>query len=451
MSSGDVSEAHQQARGVRANPWLERFVLTAVWLYVVVTATFPYLYGNFVAVLLALALVACLIARLPFRRPVLWVAALVAVGVMGLLIGLARDNPGVRATSTIYIIEPLVIGLLFGLAWQFKGWRRTVTSALDGALVATVVMGCALYAATRHGTTLPAALIDPAFSAADMTGTTLRTNYQGFNALVFLAPYACLRVFLARDSSWLWRCVLMTSAVLGVVLAGRRVLYLTVPAVTIVAILILCVLARRWIKNPPGGRDLLRFAATVVVGTVAAGIIMTIVALSPGDALSRTTGQVSNTVNTTTGRGADAATGESDARAVQSESFMEAWEHSPLWGHGSGAVAPGEVRNLETPWAYELTYHLILYSFGILGSAVLLAWTLWMALQSWRRIRLSDALVAAVAAGWVGALLASVLDPYLLKIDGMWMVFIPFSLAVAAAADRAGDRELDPVRRDHNV
>lgn len=465
MVSGDATAATTRRIDGRYQRWLELFVLGVVWVYVVVTALVPYRYGTYLAALLALALVSCFLLRLRLRRELVWVGALVAVGLMGLAIGLARDNPGVQETSTIYIIEPLVLGLLFGLAWQVGGWRRTITSALDGALVAAIVVGCALYAAHRLDTTLPGVLVDPTYSYADTDDSTLRTNFQGFNALVFLAPYAVLRVFASRGMTWWWRVVLMASVFLGVVLAGRRVLYFTVPVICVVFIVALCLLARRWIKDSPGARDLLRLVAASALGLVVAAVVVTVVAVPPNEAISRTAGQISHTLATDYDTGPTpqdeppTTTDESpppstaftrpDVRGDQSDAFVRGIKNSPVWGHGSGAVLPDFVSDQDAPWTYELTYHLTLYSFGILGAAVLLSWTIWMAWQLWRRIRAADALVTAVAAGWLGALAASTLDPYLLKIDGMWMVFVPFSLAVAASVSRRDEASTATLESEH--
>jgi O-antigen ligase len=265
--------------------------------------------------------------------------------------------------------------------------------------------------------------VDPAYSTVDTTGTTLRTNFQGFNSLAFLAPYALARGLQARETSFAWRTVLVSAGVLGVVLSGRRMFYLTVPTVTVLGILCLALVLRRVVRRPITGRQLLLFLGSLGIAAVVTAAVVAAVALSPLQAASRTAGQV--TVST-----------QNDVRTNESRHFLDAIEESPVWGHGSGAVVPGHIRDVNRPWAYELTYHSILFDFGLLGSLVLLGWTLWTAWRLWGRIRAGDSLVVAVAAGWVGVLLASVYDPYLLKIDGMWMVFIPFGLAVAASRTR---------------
>jgi len=401
-------------------PWLIRFVLGVVWAYVVVTSVVPYRYGTYLAPLLALALVACVVLRVDLRPAAPWVLALLAVGLMGLAVGLWHHNPGARPTITIFVVEPVVIGLLLGSLWQLPGHRRTIVSALDTALVSAVVLGVALYAVKRGGGTMPSFLVDPAYSAVDTTGATLRTNFQGFNSLAFLAPYAMARGVQARRTSFTWRTVLVCAAVLGVVLSGRRMFYLTVPAVTVLGILCLALLMRRFLRRPIQRRQVVAFVGSLAIATVVTAAVVAVVALSPMQAVSRTAGQV--TVST-----------HNDVRTNQSRHFVDAIRESPIWGHGSGAVVPGHIRDLDRPWAYELTYHSILFDFGILGSLVLLAWTLWMAWRLWGLVRAGDTLATAVSAGWVGVLLASVYDPYLLKIDGMWMVFIPYGLAVAAA------------------
>lgn len=401
-------------------PWLIRFVLGVVWAYVVVTSVVPYKYGTYIAPLLALALVACVVLRVDLRPAAPWVLALLAVGLMGLAVGLLHDNPGVRPTITIFVVEPVVIGLLLGSLWQLPDHRRVIVSALDSALVATVVLGVMLYAVKRSGGTMPSFLVDPAYSAVDTTGTTLRTNFQGFNSLAFLAPYAMARGIQAKGTSFAWRTVLVCAAVLGVVLSGRRMFYLTVPIVTVLGVLCLAVLLRRFLRRPIEGRQVLAFAGSLAIAVVVTAGVVAAVALSPVQAVSRTAGQV--TVST-----------HNDVRTTESKHFLDAIEESPIWGHGSGAVVPGHIRDPSHPWRYELTYHSILFDFGILGSIVLLSWTLWMARRLWGLIFVGDTLAVAVSAGWAGVLLASVYDPYLLKIDGMWMTFIPYGLAVAAA------------------
>jgi hypothetical protein len=413
--------------------WLIRFVLAVVWVYVVVTAVVPYKYGTYIAPLLALALVACVLLRVDLRPALPWVLALLAVGLMGLLVGLARDNPGARPTITIFVVEPVVIGLLLGSIWQVPGHRRAIVSALDTALVVAVVVGVTMYEVKRLGGTMPSFLVDPAYSAVDTTGTTLRTNFQGFNSLAFLAPYAMARGVAAKETTFVWRTVLVCAGVLGVVLSGRRMFYLTVPVVTVLGILCLALVLRRLLRRPISGRQVLLFLGSLGAAAVVTTAVVAIVAVTPVQAVTRTAGQVT-------------VSSHNDVRTSESKHFLDAIEESPIWGHGSGAVVPGHIRDLDRPWTYELTYHQILFDFGLLGSIVLLGWTLWMAWRLWGRIRDGDQLVVAIAAGWAGVLLASVYDPYLLKIDGMWMVFIPFGFAVAAA-----QRRVSPQRQREGV
>ncbi len=47
-----------------------------------------------------------------------------------------------------------------------------------------------------------------------------------------------------------------------------------------------------------------------------------------------------------------------------------------------------------------------------------------------------DPCTCIILAGLLGTGLACSVDPYLFKIDGMWMVFVPFGVAVAIGQER---------------
>lgn len=427
----------------------DRAILGIVMIYVVVTAAIPYLYGTYLGPLLFVAACALVVTRRLSGVAATWTAALVAVGVAGAAIGYLHHNPGARPTLTIYVIEPLVLGLLLGSISRVRGWRGWVVATLDGALLACVVLGLALYLTSRAGVTMPSVLVDPPHSYVDTSVGVLRTNFQGFNALVFLAPWGLARFFwrLPNDKTW-WNYLLCLAAVLGIGLAGRRILYLTVPAIGLVAFIVCGIVGWRHFQERAAGVLVFwatRFAASLAVLAVAWGVVALAAGLSLRAVEERTATQVGLTVGQTTGsvgQGKDRGTSlpdtspytTPDVRGAESAQMLDWWKKSPIWGHGSGSVVPGYTRNSTQPWIYELTYHNLLFQFGVLGCAVLAAWVLWMGRWLLRGVAASDALARAMACALAGAVLASVTDPYLLKIDGMWMVFLPFGAAVGQRA-----------------
>jgi hypothetical protein len=426
--------------------YLDRAILGIVMAYVVVTAAIPYLYGAYIAPLLFLAACALLATRRVSGVAAAWTAALVAVGVSGALIGFLNDNPGARPTLTIYVIEPLVIGLLLGSISLVVGWRQWVVASLDVALVACVVLGVGLYVAAQSGGTMPAFLIDAQLSYADTSEGVLRTNFQGFNALVFLAPWGLARFIwrLPSDRVW-WNYSLCLAAMMGMGLAGRRILYLTVPAIILTAFVVCGVAGWASFRASRGPTIALwakRVAASFAVLLVAWLAVGQAAGLDMGTVANRTATQVGLTVGHATGSvgEADPSTENAttapptytdpDVRGPQSDKLVAWWQKSPIWGHGSGSVVPGYTRSVTDPYIYELTYHMLLFQFGVLGVAVLVAWVAWVGWWLLRGVMGGDALTRAMLCGLAGVLLASAVDPYLLKIDGMWMILLPFGVAV---------------------
>lgn len=425
------------ADGSRVATAVQFSIITA---YVVVTAAVPYLYGTYLAPLLALALLLMLLQRRVSGIAMTWTALLVSLGVLGAVIGFARGNPGAEPTLTIFVIEPLVLGLLLGSVSRLPGWQHWVRVMLDAALLAVVGLGFVLYIAASLDVSLPGWLVDPALAYVDTTGSTLRTNFQGFNSLVFLAPYGCARLFWrSTDERRWWTLLVFFAAVAGVMLAGKRVLYLTVPALVVASLVLLALVVVRRSSRPLDVRRGLVEAGWAVAAVAAAVVAVGVVSgLGPTEVFARTVAQV--TLQETPAAEADPELAEQmgaeglGVRELQSRELLEEWAESPVVGKGSGAVPDDYVRDPAAPWSFELTYHVILSNFGLLGLLVLGSWALWIALwllrAAWRR----DSLAASVGAGFVGTALASALDPYLLKLDGMWMVFIPFGVAIAARA-----------------
>lgn len=419
----------QQNRGLKnaepAGGSRHRFPAAVVALYLIVSSAAPYMYGAFLAPLLFLALVALLLSRV--RIPVaavIWTLALCGLGVFSTLHGLFMDNPGAWPMTSVFVYEPLVLAPLFAglLAEPFS--RAAIYRGLDFALFSVAGLGVAIYISAGFGWELPTWLVDERLRKADIGGDVLRSNYQGYNALVFLAPYGLVRGLfgLTAKREWAMRLLLLVSSMSGILLSGRRILYIVVPVAVAVAVVLL-IRRRRASRSADAHVPRVRLTAIVLAG---AGMVWIFDAIGLGifEGLRRVLGQVT-------------LDGQTDIRAVEHVVLLEFWESSPIFGHGSGAVPSGFVRDQASPWAYELTYHSLLMWMGLFGTAVLAVWAGW---TLWRLLTAQGFTVetAAVMAGLVGAILASVTNPYLLKLEGIWMVLLPFGLAVNLAK-RLGD------------
>lgn len=118
----------------------------------------------------------------------------------------------------------------------------------------------------------------------------------------------------------------------------------------------------------------------------------------------------------------------SGVRGEQFYALMEGWMQKPFFGFGHGAGVATSVRDIDTPWAYELTYIALLFQVGILGFCIYLLAVLWYLLKSILIVKadMSSAfLILPPLAGSISFLIASATNPYLLKFDYLWTIFFP--------------------------
>jgi len=391
------------------------------------------MYGKFLAVPIVLVTVLRLLRdRLP-DAAIAWTYALVGLGAIGTVQGVIHTNPGALPNVTVYVVEPLLFGLFFGSAMSRSGWEAPLTRSLDFALVAVTVVGVGVYVATISGIHLPAWLVDPAFSFGDLRPGILRTNYQGFNALVFLAPYGIWRAILARGLPSLSRVALASIAVLATIISGRRILLLSIP----VALVLTWLVSRR---RPPRESPAPRYSGRgrwKPLGVV--GIAAAVVLLGVGIASLVAAGAVQRIVTKLT---QDIV---ADPRWEEGGVITDRWAKSPIFGFGTGAIVPGYQRSADFPWAFELSYHGVLLEFGLFGLVLLLLWGLWilrglrLGLKTVSDITIAGALICA----FISTAIAIFTDPYVQKFDGMWMVFIPFGAAVYWWAQRPSSPDLE--------
>lgn len=405
-----------------AQVWLVQCVVAA---YLVVSCTAPYLFGRYLAASLALGLVGALLIGLPVPLTAFaWSIGLGSLGTFGVLFGSLNGNSGALSTVSLWIVEPLLLGLLIPMAYRGERDVRRLLTTLDLALVATALLGFLLYLNNIAGLNLPiTALIDPRFTGVDLSEGVLRTNFQGYNSLAFLAPYAAFRFFLGGRfaPSTPQRALVALAAVSGVILSGRQILYLEVP----LAVSLVLALTRRARNDSAGVRQNNLGKRVLTVFLVAGSFVFLLqsIGLSLTSTLTRTLSQVTYQ---------DA----SGVRSEESAKLLSRWLENPLFGHGAATTIKGYARDPLVPWDFELSYHVVLVTFGIFGALILMAWILWTT-RSLVRSTVSGHLEhRAILGGYVGVLFASSTNPYLFKLDGIWMAFVPFAVAVSSEARR---------------
>jgi len=116
-------------------------------------------------------------------------------------------------------------------------------------------------------------------------------------------------------------------------------------------------------------------------------------------------------------------------RFEQLNALIRGWMAHPLIGVGLGASAEayGSVRS-ELPWAYELSYLALLYQVGIVGFIIFASGVIWiyrMGIKIINRDSLLGISMLPILVGMSTLLIANATNPYLVRFDGLWAIFLP--------------------------
>lgn len=385
---------------------------------------------------LALLLV-CLLGTVTSSR--FSISARGAVGILGVAAlgaievgyGFIRGTPGASTQWTVFILWPLVF---YVLSTQICTVAR-LTSLFRVMVAAAWVIGLyGLIMVLAMSGTIPRALYYSGIDAGQGTyfdnGVIAFSLYSLSSVLFLLPALLALAITWPRatppPTPW-WALVgAICILVLLVLMSGRRGLFIVLIGFPVILLLLLVVL------RAPGIR---RTAAAMI----AAALVAWAGARLIGFDLARVAQYL------TTG---DIKVESSAIRLQQFHQLVDAWRSDNIFlGSGLGAVAPGPLRSFDTPWAYELSYVALLFQIGIVGLAF------YGTIIIYTYVHVVTAALAhpkirpwaiAVFMGGVSFLVANATNPYLLKFDYMWILFLPVAVhRIAVKAVASGDAK-DP-------
>jgi hypothetical protein len=122
-------------------------------------------------------------------------------------------------------------------------------------------------------------------------------------------------------------------------------------------------------------------------------------------------------------------------RMLQYDSLINGWfSTNLLFGAGNGAHAD-VIRDVNMPWAYELTYVYMLFSTGIFGVVFYFFWFLYGIFRLRRAIGGDEFLsiyIPPIITGVFCLVIVSASNPYYAKFDYLWVVLLPHLLVDGA-------------------
>jgi hypothetical protein len=121
----------------------------------------------------------------------------------------------------------------------------------------------------------------------------------------------------------------------------------------------------------------------------------------------------------------------SSLRGEQFFALMNGWIERPFFGYGLGSGVASVIRDVDSPWAYELSYVALLYQVGFIGFSVYASSVIWLYVRSIQLIRKNHenaSLLLPLLIALSGFLIANATNPYLAKFDYLWTIFLPVSI-----------------------
>lgn len=340
-------------------------------------------------------------------------------GLLWIARGIATSAPGATAMAGVIVVWPLVFTLLCAGACNRVILQRLVTTLVVATLAIELY---SLWYIAREVGWLPRWLfveIDQGLSSSVRPGF-VEFNLYSIASLLYLVPFcgAALMVWPDDGLQPAGRRTLWLALGLGLivtVLSGRRALLLVVGLAAPMALAL-------WLAS---GRRLRRASWPLVRDTLLKGGAVTVIAgLFLAWAYGLTPGRIAETFSEGFAFDVDPI---ALMRARQLDALLDAWWQAPVIGMGHGASAPTMIRDTDMPWSYELSYAALLMQTGVLGVAVYALGILWVTVTALVVTRREDQFgrwLVPMLVGLVSFLIGNATNPYLLKFDYMWVIFL---------------------------
>jgi hypothetical protein len=119
-----------------------------------------------------------------------------------------------------------------------------------------------------------------------------------------------------------------------------------------------------------------------------------------------------------------------DVRREQAVALFNGFTENPIIGVGFGEGVDEVIRSEERPWTYELSYSVILYTTGIIGSSIYLCCLLtvfYKLLRSLKSLKQYNQITIPILVAFSCFLIANGTNPYLGSYDFMWMLYLPMA------------------------
>lgn len=374
-------------------------------------------------VLLAVAFSTLWKRRLHVHKSIgMWTLFMVTTGLVFMTLGVINNAPGALRVGTVYLLWPVVYTVLLS-GIDSKKVVDDIFKLLIISLIAIALYSILYLLHTTHW------LADMFYFELDMgQGVGIYEGYVEYNlynisSLIFLLPFCLsLLIMLPPKSTipvyWLWIALLLGLAV--AILSGRRAVWLVLVISPFVILLMRMFVSRKYRRV-----NSRRFKRIIMGLVITIGALLFLGVYLMGLDFYVIFGMLEAGFNFSNGSASESA------RAEQFFELLKAWQDNIFFGAGHGAGVANSIRSTETPWAYELSYVALLFQTGLVGFfcyGVAIFWIFWMGVKIIGSNHWLNIYMVPVLVGLTCFLVANATNPYLVKFDYIWVIFLPVAL-----------------------
>jgi len=387
------------------------------------------------ALLAASALARCVTGqRRVFRSFAVTGYLLIVAGLITALVGSVNATPGFAQQSTVWFGSTFIWGL-----WAVSMTRDKVRLTLRVVTIATALLSglIILYIGANQGilpSIVPDSLLNAQGAGYDLTGDGSAIRLYGLSTLAAAGPLVSSALVAGKDKFLPSRALLAVAtilAVLAAIFAGRR----AIAAVTIASPLVTYALLRLLRPRAHVARPTTRLLKWILGAPLI--LVLSVVAFH-FSLLDRPLAALGDGLHLyfNIGNSSGGAKAASDVvREQQTGELVTAWGGHPWFGSGLGAVLPdGFVRSADRPWMFELQYHQLLFSSGLVGAGLLSA----AFVSAWHGVRRAAAAspehvptIVATSVAAISMLVANASNPYLQAVGNGWAIALILGVANA--------------------
>lgn len=251
----------------------------------------------------------------------------------------------------------------------------------------------------------------------------ISTSFSSFPGLLFLQPYLFTYIMTQpeRKFKWLWILFLLLTIIM--IFAGRRILLINAIVFPIIIII-----ALKRIGNKRN-RKKIKWKMKVFYLLLGLFTLVSIVIKKAGIDLQSNIEYFLFTFQSKQITSGGAV--QSNVRLETIFHLYQGWLESPIFGFGNGASYSKYLRNIDEPWSYEVLYMQFLYSWGIVGFSLYglgIYYIYKKIIKVYKENSVYSNFAISSLMGMISFLIGSATNPYLLKFDFLYVIFLPIAI-----------------------